>query len=210
MKNLSSTVEECQNTESVPEFDRRRSTRSFSRQPSLADITTITSNCSSSPIMTRVKDSEMDRDSTSEALDSAIARTENSIALLAAQSSDCQEKYISLVPATPPKPVKNQDHTAHSTTDEPLTPTANLKMLVSAASPAIRDRESKKRELFTDSSESEPPSPSPCVIPSFALPMFDSKIVYRDGNFVHINPQDGTEKIAISRKDKSLGLLCQR
>ncbi|EDO31446.1 predicted protein, partial [Nematostella vectensis] len=74
----------------------------------------------------------------------------------------------------------------HST-DEPLTPTANLKMLVSAASPAIRDREIKKRELFTDSPG------SPAVVPSFALPM-----------------ENGSEKIAISRKDKSLGLLCQR
>jgi len=31
---------------------------------------------------------------------------------------------------------------------EPLTPTANLKMLISAASPDMRDREHKKKELF--------------------------------------------------------------
>jgi transcription factor E2F7/8 len=142
-----------------------------------------------------------------EALNSEIASTEMSIALLASQSSGTT---CMMVPATPPKLTKKSDPSAPTSTgDEPLTPTANLKMLVSAASPAIRDRESKKRELFT---EPEQTSPSPCVVPSFALPMFDSKVVYRNGNFMHVNLRDGSEseKMVISRKDKSLGLLCQR
>lgn len=44
-------------------------------------------------------------------------------------------------PITPVKPVDRQPQV------EPWTPTANLKMLISAASPDIRDRE-KKKELF--------------------------------------------------------------
>lgn len=185
---------------------------SFARHPSLADIPTITSNCNTSPIMTRAKESNINRDPKSAALDTEIARTENTIAFLASQSHDSQtqDSYESLVPATPPKTSTSQSATS-TTSDEPLTPTANLKMLVSAASPAIRDREIKKRELFTDSSDSGPPTPtSPSVVPSFALPVFDSKVVYRNGSYVHLNPQDGSENMAISRKDKSLGLLCQR
>lgn len=204
--------ERCQDPEADQSINSSPD-RSFSRHPSLADIPTITSNCSSSPIMTREKELNINRDPKSDALDSDIAMTENSIALLASKSHDFQrDSYHSLVPATPPKPTKNQGNTHSSSTDEPLTPTANLKMLVSAASPAIRDRESKKRELFTDSGESEPPSPNnnPCVVPSFALPIFDSKVVFRNGNYVHLNTQDGSEKMVISRKDKSLGLLCQR
>lgn len=182
--------------------------RSFNGHPSLADVPNITSNCKTSPVMTREKQENIDKDPKSAALDSEIARTENTIAFLASQS---QDNYKSLAPATPPKTSTSQSTTSSTSSDEPLTPTANLKMLVSAASPAIRDRETKKRELFTDSSESGPPTPtSPNVVPSFALPVFDSKVVYRNGNYVHLNPQDGSENIAISRKDKSLGLLCQR
>ena len=88
--------------------------------------------------------------------------------------------FAARIPATPPKEGKSED---------PLTPTANLKMLVSAASPAIRDREIKKRELFT-----RPDG-------EFCLPYMDAK-----PNF----SESVSDKTTVSRKDKSLGLLCQR
>lgn len=175
---------------------------SLSRHPSLAEISTITSNCATSPIMTG--ENYMERKL--EAFNSQAASSESSIALLASQSSG----NAMIIPATPPKHTVKSDSSAPTNPgDEPLTPTANLKMLVSAASPAIRDRETKKRELFMEPDQT---SPSPCVVPSFALPMFDSKVVYRNGSYVHVNLRDGSEseKMVISRKDKSLGLLCQR
>ena len=64
--------------------------------------------------------------------------------------------------------------------NNPLTPTANLKMLMSVVSPAIRDREEKKRDLFVGNED-----------------IVSNEIVIEKPN-------------AYSRKDKSLGLLCQR
>ncbi|XP_056317061.1 transcription factor E2F8 isoform X2 [Danio aesculapii] len=64
---------------------------------------------------------------------------------------------------------------------DPWTPTSNLKMLISAASPEIRNRE---KERAVDSSESE--------------------------NSQEIEQGEEVEKLQISRKDKSLGLLCYK
>ncbi|XP_039514882.1 transcription factor E2F8-like [Pimephales promelas] len=61
---------------------------------------------------------------------------------------------------------------------EPWTPTSNLKMLISAASPEIRNRE---KEQAVDSGESE-----------------------------NSQETEEVEKLQISRKDKSLGLLCHK
>ncbi|XP_027523802.1 transcription factor E2F7 isoform X2 [Corapipo altera] len=76
---------------------------------------------------------------------------------------------------------------------DPWTPTANLKMLVSAASPDMRDRE-KKKELFRpieNSEQSDTPD-------SLQYDIVDDTTV------------DEFEKQRPSRKQKSLGLLCQK
>ncbi|NWX44400.1 E2F7 factor, partial [Steatornis caripensis] len=76
---------------------------------------------------------------------------------------------------------------------DPWTPTANLKMLVSAASPDMRDRE-KKKELFRPIENSEQSD----TTDSLQYDMVDDCTV------------DEFEKQRPSRKQKSLGLLCQK
>ncbi|NXI64568.1 E2F7 factor, partial [Anseranas semipalmata] len=76
---------------------------------------------------------------------------------------------------------------------DPWTPTANLKMLVSAASPDMRDRE-KKKELFRPIENSEQND----ISDSLQYDMVDDSTV------------DEFEKQRPSRKQKSLGLLCQK
>ncbi|XP_054029860.1 transcription factor E2F7 [Dryobates pubescens] len=76
---------------------------------------------------------------------------------------------------------------------DPWTPTANLKMLVNAASPDMRDRE-KKKELFRpieNSDQSDTPD-------SLQYDVVEDSTV------------DEFEKQRPSRKQKSLGLLCQK
>uniref|UniRef100_A0A8D2LAI5 Transcription factor E2F8 n=1 Tax=Varanus komodoensis TaxID=61221 RepID=A0A8D2LAI5_VARKO len=79
---------------------------------------------------------------------------------------------------TPPKP-------NDISPGDPWTPTANLKMLISAASPEIRNREQEKR--LTDSRSEIP----------------EAK------HFDHFSGDD-YEKSQPSRKEKSLGLLCHK
>ncbi|KAM5172836.1 transcription factor E2F7 [Mantella aurantiaca] len=74
---------------------------------------------------------------------------------------------------------------------DPWTPTANLKMLISVASPEIRDRE-KKKELFRPIENNEPEDIEP-----------DAQ------QFEAADDIDDLEKRP-SRKQKSLGLLCQK
>lgn len=76
---------------------------------------------------------------------------------------------------------------------DPWTPTANLKMLISAASPDMRDRE-KKKELFMPIENSEQND----IPDSLQYDMVDDGTV------------DEFEKQRPSRKQKSLGLLCQK
>uniref|UniRef100_A0A8B9WZ23 Transcription factor E2F7 n=1 Tax=Bos mutus grunniens TaxID=30521 RepID=A0A8B9WZ23_BOSMU len=88
-------------------------------------------------------------------------------------------------PITPVKLVDRQQV-------EPWTPTANLKILISAASPDIRDRE-KKKELFR--------------------PIENKDDVFTDSlqlDAVDDSAVDEFEKQRPSRKQKSLGLLCQK
>ncbi|XP_027698256.1 transcription factor E2F7 [Vombatus ursinus] len=75
---------------------------------------------------------------------------------------------------------------------EPWTPTANLKMLISAASPDMRDRE-KKKELFR--------------------PIENKDDAFSDSlqlDAIGDGPVNEFEKHRTSRKQKSLGLLCQK
>ncbi|XP_062990787.1 transcription factor E2F7 [Elgaria multicarinata webbii] len=77
---------------------------------------------------------------------------------------------------------------------DPWTPTANLKMLISAASPDMRDRE-KKKELFR---------PIENNVFSDGFPDSLQCDTVDDGT------ADEYEKQRPSRKQKSLGLLCQK
>ncbi|XP_005374406.1 PREDICTED: transcription factor E2F7 isoform X1 [Chinchilla lanigera] len=88
-------------------------------------------------------------------------------------------------PITPVKLVDRQQ-------TEPWTPTANLKMLLSAASPDIRDRE-KKKGLFRPIENKDDASSD-----SLQLDVVGDSAV------------DEFEKQRPSRKQKSLGLLCQK
>ncbi|XP_054436275.1 transcription factor E2F7 [Pteronotus mesoamericanus] len=88
-------------------------------------------------------------------------------------------------PITPVKLVDRQQ-------TEPWTPTANLKMLISAASPDIRDWE-KRKGLFR--------------------PIENKDEVFADPLQLHVvgnSAVDKFEKRRTSRKQKSLGLLCQK
>ncbi|XP_068611616.1 transcription factor E2F7 [Brachionichthys hirsutus] len=89
----------------------------------------------------------------------------------------------------------------HSSLGEPWTPTANLKMLISAASPDIRDREMRK-VLFRpiENEKGGPGSPEAGV-----ERVEDSNQEEEEEE----EEEDGVDRKP-SRKKKSLGLLCQK
>ncbi|XP_032365993.1 transcription factor E2F7 isoform X2 [Etheostoma spectabile] len=89
----------------------------------------------------------------------------------------------------------------HTPLAEPWTPTANLKMLISAASPDIRDREMKK-VLFRpiENEKDQPGSPDTVAEDTEAE---DS------GQFEAVEEEEDADKKP-SRKQKSLGLLCHK
>ncbi|XP_028306321.1 transcription factor E2F7 [Gouania willdenowi] len=88
----------------------------------------------------------------------------------------------------------------HTCATEPWTPTANLKMLISAASPDIRDREIKK-VLFRpiENNKDNPASPENVMEDADAEDHCQSEAA----------DEEEAEKKP-SRKQKSLGLLCQK
>ncbi|KAK3577398.1 hypothetical protein CHS0354_032245 [Potamilus streckersoni] len=83
-------------------------------------------------------------------------------------------------------------------TGAPLTPTANLKMLFSAVSPELRNRESEKRSSSSDD-EQEEDSNNDSNSQSEALDVDNDDLL----------PSQGGPKYGC-RKEKSLGLLCQK
>ncbi|XP_058482299.1 transcription factor E2F7 [Solea solea] len=89
----------------------------------------------------------------------------------------------------------------HTVLAEPWTPTANLKMLISAASPDIRDREMKKVLFRPIENEKDKPA-SPDTV------MGDTE-VDDSSHFEAVDEEDEAEKKP-SRKQKSLGLLCKK
>ncbi|XP_068163417.1 transcription factor E2F7 [Antennarius striatus] len=91
----------------------------------------------------------------------------------------------------------------HSSMVEPWTPTANLKMLISAASPDIRDREMKKVLFRPIENENNNPVSPPAAVGDMEV---------EDANqleAVEEEEEDDADRKP-SRKQKSLGLLCQK
>ncbi|CAH2277940.1 transcription factor E2F7 [Pelobates cultripes] len=107
-------------------------------------------------------------------------------ALLKAEPIDLSKQKYFIPERSPVTPVKIVDRPQA----DPWTPTANLKILMSAASPEIRDRE-KKKELFRPIENNEPEDTA------------------QDFQFEVADDLDELEKRP-SRKQKSLGLLCQK
>nr|XP_046235357.1 transcription factor E2F7 [Scatophagus argus]XP_046235358.1 transcription factor E2F7 [Scatophagus argus] len=89
----------------------------------------------------------------------------------------------------------------HTTLVEPWTPTANLKMLISAASPDIRDREMKKVLFRPIENEKDKPMSPDAVV--------EDTEVEDPSQFEAAEEEDDADKKP-SRKQKSLGLLCQK
>ncbi|KAF1372584.1 hypothetical protein PFLUV_G00267320 [Perca fluviatilis] len=89
----------------------------------------------------------------------------------------------------------------HTALTEPWTPTANLKMLISAASPDIRDREMKK-VLFRPIENEKDQSASPDTVG-------EDTEVEDSCQFEAVEEEEDSDKKP-SRKQKSLGLLCQK
>lgn len=170
---------------------------SLRRYPSLAELSCIATNC----------------EGTNMVADELPIQEKQLIP--APTVEDCKSQLNSIwnqgPPATPPKVLGTAKSSTNQTSDDPLTPTANLKMLVSAASPAIRDREIKKRELFPGQSfntfETLHTAANALISNSRqSEALGGDKTVNEDSSQVDY----GGNKITISRKDKSLGLLCQK
>ena len=175
----------------------------FVRCPSLAELSSIATNCEATNVVSE-----------------ALPEKEKTV-MPAPKTENCKHQITTTqlnsiwhnqgLPATPPKAPDTSNNSSHQTGDDPLTPTANLKMLVSAASPAIRDREIKKRELFpgqnANTFEALHTAANSLISNSKqSEALGDEKCVNEDSSQLDY----GESKITVSRKDKSLGLLCQK
>lgn len=104
----------------------------------------------------------------------------------------CEEVVESQVQCERPVTPHNSENTD---SNQPLTPTANLKMLFSAVSPELRNRENKRQELFRAEQSDESLQEFP------ATAEIDIEISAS---------QESESGKSGSRKEKSLGLLCQK
>ena len=177
---------------------------SLVRYPSLAELSSIATNCEATNV---VSEALPEKEKTVQTVTPA-PKTENCKHQITSQLNNIWNQGL---PATPPKAPDTSNNSSHQTGDDPLTPTANLKMLVSAASPAIRDREIKKRELFpgqnSNTFEALHTAANSLISNSKqSEALGDEKCVNEDSSQLDY----GESKITISRKDKSLGLLCQK
>ena len=119
-------------------------------------------------------------------------------------TDECISDYIlpakvgksSSLPITPKKKENGNE--------EPLTPTANLKMLVSAAFCIAKTRDLQKRELFQDDDDDENFEDS-CSTVSDPVDERQDELA-GDGKQV----SNGNDALSNSRKMKSLGLLCTK
>lgn len=190
---------DCDDTES--ECNSSSQSIPLRRYPSLAELSSIATNCEG----TNINADELPT------MEKQLMPT--------ITAEDCRNQTTNQLnsiwnrgpPATPPKIADTGKNSTNQTGDDPLTPTANLKMLVSAASPAIRDREIKKRELFPGESFST----FETLHSAASALISNSRQSEALGGGQHVNDDSsqvdyGGSKITISRKDKSLGLLCQK
>ena len=122
-------------------------------------------------------------------------------------TSSCGDIGTKLNPVTPTKPV--------SESIDPLTPTANLKMLSSVASPEIRNREKlkaitckiiKEEDVASSPEEATEINGKGVKRPKSSVRQSD------DDQDLNLEDPDCIDCVSqhISRKEKSLGLLCQR
>ena len=190
---------DCDDVES--ECDSSSHSIPLARYPSLAELSSIATNCEANKMV-------------SDALP-----VHHKTDMPAPSTEDCKHQITSQLnsiwkqgpPSTPPKVADTSKNTTNQTGDDPLTPTANLKMLVSAASPAIRDRETKKRELFpgqnANTFEVLHTAASALILNSKQSEVLGGEKCIKDDSS---QLDCGGNKITVSRKDKSLGLLCQK
>ena len=174
----------------------------LARYPSLAELSSIATNCEANKMVS-------DESLVQEEKNLPVAGIENCKHQITSQLLN--SVWNQGLPATPPKLADTSKNCTNQSGDDPLTPTANLKMLVSAASPAIRDREIKKRELFpgqnSNTFEALHMAASSLISNSKqSEALVDEKFIKEESSQLDC----GGNKITVSRKDKSLGLLCQK